>query len=167
MASHEQDGPSGYWYADDPAAARAVEVLHALHLYRDSGTAARRRTRSEMDMGDTDLQAIRYLLEARARGFAVSPSRLGTRLGISSASTTTLIDRLVKSGHARREPHPRDRRALVVVPTESADTDVQATLAGMHARMMDVARSLSSEEAATVITFLDRMREAIEGPAKC
>lgn len=122
----------------------------------------RRRTRSSMGMGETDLLALRYLLEAQKAGREVSPKELAARLGISSASTTTLIDRLARSGHVRRKPHPRDRRALVLEATAESDSEVRKTLGEMHNRMMDVAQSLSPEDAGLVVEFLTRMREAVD-----
>jgi DNA-binding MarR family transcriptional regulator len=91
----------------------------------------------------------------------VVPKDLSHFLGITSASTTSLIDRLVTSGHVRREAHPSDRRSVVVVPTVESDTEVRETLGAMHRRMMSVAESLSAEEARTVVAFLERMTEAI------
>jgi DNA-binding MarR family transcriptional regulator len=82
-------------------------------------------------------------------------------LGITTASTTSLIDRLVSSGHARREPHPTDRRSLVIVPTRESDTEVRRTLGGMHGRMMEVAEHLTPAEAEVVIRFLADMGVAI------
>lgn len=155
---------SGYWYPPDTARRRAaVEVLNALRDYRASEAAMRRRTRSSMGMGETDLLALRFLLQAEASGKYIGPKELGSRLGISSASMTTLIDRLVKSGHIRREPHPTDRRALILRPTEHSDGEVRATLSDMHARMIAVAESLSDDEAEVVASFLRRMRDAVDG----
>ncbi|MUN64232.1 MarR family transcriptional regulator [Kocuria sediminis] len=153
---------SGYWYGDGAPRA-AVEVLEALRAYRAAETAMRRRTRDEMGMGETDLLALRHLLEAARSGRTVSPRDLAARLGISSASTTTLLDRLTKSGHVRREPHPTDRRALIVTATESADREVRATLAAVHERMMAAAQSLTPEQAEVVAGFLHRMRDAVDG----
>jgi DNA-binding MarR family transcriptional regulator len=112
-------------------------------------------------MGETDLLALRYLLRAASIGERVGPKDLSRVLGITTASTTSLIDRLVASGHARREPHPTDRRSLVIVPTVATDSEVRATLGRMHRRMMEVAESMSAEDARVVITFLRRMGAAI------
>lgn len=152
----------GYWYGggSEPG---AVDVLNALRDYRASEAAMRRRTRSSMGMGETDLLALRYLLQANGSSGGLSPKELATRLGISSASTTALIDRLVKSGHARREPHPTDRRALVISATSSSDHEVRETLGQMHHRMMAAAATLDAGEARIVIDFLSRMRDAVDG----
>lgn len=151
--------PSGYWYGSE---ADSIAVLNALRDYRSAETAMRRRTRDSMGMGETDLLALRYLLEAQKAGRQVGPKELATKLGISSASTTTLIDRLTKTGHVVRKPHPRDRRALVLEATPDSDSEVRATLGDMHKRMKDVADSLSPEEAGVVVDFLSRMREAVD-----
>ena len=114
----------GYWYGNETV---AVEVLNALRDYRSAEAAMRRRTRSSMGMGETDLLALRYLLEYERAGRMVGPKELATRLGITSASMTSLVDRMVKSGHVVREPHPTDRRALVLRPTSDSDEEVRKT----------------------------------------
>jgi DNA-binding MarR family transcriptional regulator len=153
----------GYWYGKDPSQKEmAVDVLNALRDYRVSEQAMRRRTRSSMLMGEKDLLALRYLFEAEADDRVMKPKDLGERLGITSASMTTLIDRLVESGHIRREPHPTDRRALILRPTPASDQEVRHTLGGMHRRMMDAASALSPEEAAVVMGFLRNMRKALD-----
>jgi hypothetical protein len=47
------------------------------------------------------------------------------------------------------------------VPTVATDSEVRATLGQMHRRMMEVAESMSAEDARVVITFLRRMSSAI------
>jgi DNA-binding MarR family transcriptional regulator len=153
----------GYWYGQDSSRrSTAVSVLNALRDYRASESAMRRRTRDAMSMGETDLLALRYLLEAQGSGIALSPKDLRGRLGITSASMTSLVDRLVRSGHVTREPHPTDRRALILRPTPGSDDEVRQTLGRMHERMLEAAGSLSPDEAQTVLAFLARMREAVD-----
>jgi DNA-binding MarR family transcriptional regulator len=162
MSVQEITEASGYWFPDDDATQRGVSVLNALRRYRAAETAMRRRTRDSMGMGETDLLAVRFLLQAQRSGRTVSPKDLAAYLRISSASTTILIDRLVRSNHVRRQPHPTDRRALVIVPTTETDDEVRATLGRMHRRMMDIAEGLSADDARTVATFLEGIRAAID-----
>ena len=115
-----------------------------------------------MGMGETDILALRYLLRVQASGKQVVPKDLSRFLNITSASTTSLIDRLVASGHVRREAHPSDRRSVVVVPTVESDKEVRETLGAMHRRMMAVAEGLSAEEARIVVDFLQRMTESLQ-----
>ncbi len=153
---------NGYWYADEDATRRGVTVLNALRRYRSAEAAMRRRTRSSMGMGETDLLAVRFLLDSKRRGEQVSPKDLTAYLGISSASTTILIDRLVKSGHVERQPHPTDRRGLIIVPTAHTDEEVRNTLGRMHSGMISVAEDLDPADAAAIIGFLDRVSDVID-----
>lgn len=154
---------SGYWYGtDDAAGPGPVQVLEALRAYRTAETAMRRRTKDSMGMGEKDVLALRYLLEAHRAGTPMSPRDLAARLGISSASTTTLLDRLTRTGHVARRPHPTDRRALVIVATAEADCEVRTTLGRMHERMLAAARALDPDQAATVTAFLHAMAAAVD-----
>src|SRR5699024_9670392 len=87
---------------------------------------------------------------------------LASALGLASPSVTALVDRLVKSGHVRREPHPDDRRATIVVPTKDTDDEVRATLGAMHRRMIDVIDAMDAEQTEAVAGFLERMVAAVE-----
>ncbi len=155
-----------YWYGADDAEAtqreRSVAVLEAMRTYRAAETAMRRRTQASMNMGETDLLALRYLIRANSSGRSVGPKELAAYLGISSASTTALLDRLEKSGHVERQPSPFDRRALIILPTVATDEEVRSTLGQMHSRMMEVAARLSPEESRVVVSFLDGMRDAVD-----
>ncbi|MET3720127.1 MULTISPECIES: MarR family transcriptional regulator [unclassified Arthrobacter] len=153
---------SGYWYGPDGQLDSSVAVLKALRDYRTAETAVRRSTRDSMGMGETDILALRYLLRVQASGGTVVPKDLSRFLGITSASTTSLIDRLVGSGHVRREAHPTDRRSVVVVPTVESDREVRVTLGSMHRRMMAVAEGLSAADARVVVEFLQHMTSAIQ-----
>jgi DNA-binding MarR family transcriptional regulator len=113
-------------------------------------------------MGETDLSALRFLLAAQEKSRPVSPKDLAQYLSISSASTTTLIDRLVKSGHVERLRHPSDGRAVVLNITAMSDDEVRSTMSEMHRRMIEVTSELSSEDALVITAFLTKMTRAID-----
>ncbi|ADX74950.1 MarR family transcriptional regulator [Pseudarthrobacter phenanthrenivorans] len=161
MGSTGNEG-SGYWYGPDGQLDYSAAVLKSLRDYRTAETTVRRATRDSMGMGETDILALRYLLRAQASGKSVVPKDISQFLGITSASTTSLIDRLVASGHVRREAHPSDRRSVVVVPTVESDREVRVTLGAMHREMMTVAEALTADEARVVVEFLERMTKALQ-----
>jgi DNA-binding MarR family transcriptional regulator len=152
-----------YWYEDDGAT--AVDLLNALRDYRSAEQAMRRRTRDSMGMNENDLAALRFLLAERGAGRDVTAKDLARRLGITPASVSVLVDRLVRSGHLERRPHPTDHRAALLVPTGHSDEEVRATLGDMHRRMMDVVTSLDPAEVQVVTAFLRRMAESLAAPA--
>jgi DNA-binding MarR family transcriptional regulator len=156
------DSASGYWYAEEQRSIRAVDVLNGLRQYRKAETAMRRRTRESMRMGETDLLALQFLLRSTRGGASVGPRDLASYLGISSASTTVLVDRLVRSGHLERHPHPTDRRALVLSTTATTDAEVRATLGRMHSRMLAATEQLTADEMRAVLRFLESMKDAVD-----
>ncbi|WP_431804389.1 MarR family winged helix-turn-helix transcriptional regulator [Microbacterium sp. bgisy203] len=158
--STSPEQPASYWYVDDDA--RSTSVMEAMRSYRAAEVAMRRRTQQTMDMGENELLVLRFLARARLRDELVTPVTLSRYLGITSASTTALLDRLEKSGHIVRTPNPRDRRSVVITSSEKSDDEVRHTLAAMHDRMMSVVRDLTPDQRATVIGFLDAMREAVD-----
>jgi DNA-binding MarR family transcriptional regulator len=50
---------------------------------------------------------------------SVSPNHIADRLIISRASVTSLLDSLEKREYVKRQPHPSDRRMLLVELTDS------------------------------------------------
>lgn len=161
---HSGSESARYWYGagEEDQRRRAVEVLQAFRLYRAAEVAMRRRTRESMSMGENELLVLRYLLKANGEKRSVSPSELTRYLGVSTASTTAIIDRLEKSGHVTRVPHPSDRRSIHIVATAESDAEVRATLGKMHDRMMSAVLGLSPEESAVVIETLSRLQEAVD-----
>lgn len=161
MTERPGTGSSGYWYPTHGEAS-SVDVLNLLRRYRDAEAAMRSRTRSSMSMNETDLVALRYLLKAQREGRLVLQRDLVSILGVTSASVTALVDRLSTSGHVRREPHPRDRRATVVIPTVETDNEVRETLGAMHQRMIALVDGLDEAELAAVAKFLSGMVTAVQ-----
>lgn len=155
---------AGYWYGPDERLDPSGAVLSALRSFRVAEFATRRSASDSVGMGETDLLALRFLLRAQAEGEQVGPKDLSRVLSITTASTTSLIDRLVASGNARREPHPTDKRSLVIVPTVATDSEVRTAFGGIHHRMMAVVDALSAEEAHAVIKFLRGMTGALQEP---
>jgi len=151
----------GYWYADAEDI-RASSVMEALRGYRAAEVAMRRRTRQSMDMGENELLVLRYLMRARKTGEPVTPANLARYLGITSASTTALLDRLERTGHITRAPNPGDRRSVVIEASDKADDEIRDTLTAMHARMVEVVRPMADRDRAVVIGFLDAMRRAVD-----
>lgn len=165
MAQKPAERSSGYWYPTGGEHATSVDVLNLLREYREAEAKMRARTRSSMRMNENDLLALRFLLQQQRHGKAVVQKDLGERLNISSASVTGLVDRLVKSGHVERRPHPTDRRASIIAATGESDKEVRETLGVMHQRMIAVVDSLSVEELDGVAKFLSGMVGSVAAPA--
>ncbi|MHA7238305.1 MarR family winged helix-turn-helix transcriptional regulator [Arthrobacter sp. TMS1-12-1] len=157
---------AGYWYP--PAgegsarqAASGVDVLNALRAYRTVETGVRRRLGQWLSVNETDLGALRYLLGVWQTGDGASPKDLALALGISSASTTLVIDRLEKAGFIRRRRHPVDRRAVILEPGDRATEEFRSAFDIEKRGVLAAVESLTSEETETVTRFLRSMEQAI------
>ncbi|WP_394685835.1 MarR family winged helix-turn-helix transcriptional regulator [uncultured Microbacterium sp.] len=154
-----------YWYGDEPAdrRQRSKAVLEALRIYRAAEVAMRRRTRDAMSMGENELLVLRYLLRDAER--QVRPGELTRYLGLSTASTTAILDRLERSGHITRAANPGDRRSIFIQATPRAHAEVRQTLGNMHDRMLAAVIDMTPDESAAVVAFLRRMSDAVDGVA--
>lgn len=59
-----------------------------------------------------------HLLWVLYHGGPVTQAQLAEAIGVTPRNVTTLVDALDATGFARREPHPTDRRAVLVHLTE-------------------------------------------------
>ncbi|OBG72295.1 MarR family transcriptional regulator [Mycobacterium sp. E3298] len=71
------------------------------------------------DVGGTDLHALLHIMVAETAGTPLTPAQLRQRLDVSPAAITYLVDRMIDSGHLRREPDPDDRRKTLLRYEES------------------------------------------------
>ncbi len=108
----------------------------------------------------SDLHALLAVMQATAAGRATSPGELARAVGLTPSATTTVIDRLVASGHAEREPDPRDRRRTIVRPTDSARTDGREMFQPLGDAMSVVVDDLDDAELEVVTRFLHRAIQA-------
>ncbi|MCP2194085.1 DNA-binding transcriptional regulator, MarR family [Williamsia deligens] len=66
------------------------------------------------DLSANDFQALLRIMVADVDGEPLTVGRLGASLGMSSAAMTYLVERMIASGHIRREPDPDDRRRVIL-----------------------------------------------------
>jgi DNA-binding MarR family transcriptional regulator len=163
MSSVTEDGTTQdaghFWYPEEPTVA---ELLEAVRRFRRADQEMRRRISAGMDMNITDLQALQFVLAREAHGELARPRGLADYLGISTASTTKLLDRLTASGHLVRSVHPSDRRSVVVSSTPHAHDEIRERLEVMHEAMAAVARDVPVGSRPHLRRFLDAMTALLD-----
>ena len=97
----------------------------------------------------SELHSLRHLM-----GSPMGPVKLARELGVTSAASSGVVDRLVARGHAQRRPHPVDGRRTEVVITESGRLEVFTRLAPMFAGLAEIDSSLTDDEHAVVERYL-------------
>jgi DNA-binding MarR family transcriptional regulator len=115
-----------------------------------------------MDMTQTELLAVAHL----AVDEHLSPTDLARRLHLRSGAITALLDRLTAHGHIVREPHPSDRRRLVVSLTPSGRREAMRHLGPMVASVVAMVKRLPPTDRATVGRFIDDLAELVASRPK-
>ncbi len=150
-------------HMDDADISHVVRVLDALRDWRTAEERLSEASRRFMRLGDNDMRALRYIIVVTDRGDVATARGIADHLGISSAATTKLVDRLERGAHISRMPHPHDRRSSSIVISPETRTAAQATVGREHARRFRVAAALAPEERDVVIRFLGELSRTTEG----
>ncbi len=145
---------SGMAEADVKQVGRLMGALAGLRAAEQRLAEASQRY---MKLNRNDMRALHYLIAAKNQGVIATPGAIAEHLGISTASTTKLLDRLERAGHVTREPHPTDRRALAIAVTPETHEAALVTVGRQHAKRFHAAAGLGREERDVVIRFLERM----------
>ncbi len=62
----------------------------------------------------SDFRALLHILVAENGGTPLTSGELSQKMGLSGAAITYLVERLITSGHIRRDSHADDRRKVVL-----------------------------------------------------
>lgn len=134
-----------------------VGVLEALRRWRLAERRMNEASRRYMQLGETDMQALRFLISAQRHEALATPSDLARHLEISTASVTKMLDRLGAHDHIRRRPHPDDRRSTAIEVTEETRRAARRSVGRTHAARFRAAADLTADERDVVIRFLDAL----------
>ncbi|MEM1373093.1 MAG: MarR family transcriptional regulator [Pseudomonadota bacterium] len=104
-----------------------------------------------------DLRCLNMLAEA-----PVKPNRIAAELGLTTGSVTTLLDRLEKSGLAKRERDPDDRRGLIVHPTAYLFEALGPIYSSVAKEIERIASDYSAEEREAAVRHLNDASSAYE-----
>lgn len=107
----------------------------------------------------TDLQCIQLL----QRG-PLTAGDLARRTGLTTASITTVIDRLERAGFVARRSDPTDRRRVVVeLETERAHSTVAPVFRPVIEAWRVLMAGYDERDLLLIADFLDKVEQAIDG----
>ncbi|MET0899684.1 MAG: MarR family winged helix-turn-helix transcriptional regulator [Mycobacterium sp.] len=66
------------------------------------------------DLSANDFRALIHIMVADDGGAPLTAGELRKRMGVSGAAVTYLVERMITSGHLRRESDPADRRKVIL-----------------------------------------------------
>ncbi|SDY72802.1 MarR family winged helix-turn-helix transcriptional regulator [Herbiconiux ginsengi] len=140
------------------------EISSSLREINSVSRAFERRLGAVLAVNPTDLSAMEHLIQDGP----LTPSDLAARLGVTTAASTLVVDRLAALGHVERHRHEHDRRKIVVVPTRAS---VNRAIDELMPVIMGVSRlveELPESEREVIASFLTRVidvyRTAVDAP---
>lgn len=140
----------------------AAVLVGAVDRYRYAAARADRARPAASRTSNAEREALRFLRAAAAREEPCTPKQLGEHLGITTSSTTSLLDRLEASGFLTRTPNPTDRRSSYVQLTpgtpDGNDTDPLAP------RIEALCAGVPQADAATIARFLTELAALTSDP---
>lgn len=86
----------------------------------------------------------------------LTAGELAAHSGLTAASATALIDRLERKKFAKRTPHPRDRRSVLVRVVPKRVNSVSAQLSTWVEALNEIFDSYDDEQLETILGFLDQ-----------
>ena len=143
-----------------------MEIVHLLRAAAVELGLHSARFASANGMHVTDVRALICLMDARRDGTGMTAGRLGALLGLNSAGTTAVVDRLERLGHARRVRDARDRRRVLVEVEERAVELGQAFFGPLIGRSMELLRGYDERQLDAIRGFLTGVREAAGAPSR-
>lgn len=138
---------------DQPAMTDARRVGLQLRLLASLSREFEIQLSEALEVNRTDLRAMEHLM----REGPLSPSALASRLELTSAAGSQVVDRLVAAGHVHRERAVTDRRQVIVSPVDASVARARAEVEPMAAGVGDIVRSMNPDDVRVIEEFLDQV----------
>lgn len=142
-----------------PFGATTRQLLHRRELAVERFRAA---TARRLGISDREMLAVAHLAQ---RG-TLAPSELGSLLGLSSAGTTAMTQRLEAAGHVDRVPHPSDGRSSLLRLSADIVARAEEAFRPLVAELELIAEEVPERDRAAVERFLVRVAVAGEEHAE-
>ena len=144
--------------ADQSGTAKsAVQALRKLTLGNDFH---RRQVAQGLNISVIELGVMGHLHESGR----LTPRQVGERLGITTGSTTAVLDRIEQAGYIVRTPNPDDRRSLHLSLTPEGKKAMVWSLKQDETRLRKILKGYTEEQLATASELLTAMGEVLGDP---
>ena len=124
-------------------------TLDALQELVDVAAQVPAEVARQAGLSTSELHSLRHLFDS-----PMGPVDLARALGVTSAASSGIVDRLASRGHVERRSDPDDGRRTSVVITDSGRAEVMHRLAPMFAGLAALDSSLDDDERVVVERYL-------------
>jgi DNA-binding MarR family transcriptional regulator len=122
---------------------------------RDNGISSvlfRNATARRLGLNGTDSDCLSFL---SIKGTA-TPTEIARYTGLTTGSTTAMLDRLEQAKFIARRPNPNDRRGIIIEISDKYRETVWPLVAGVQKAQSKLIASYTAEELITIADFLNR-----------
>jgi DNA-binding MarR family transcriptional regulator len=147
-------------FADDYPDASPSATECAMNLVRTGDLVLARVAATLQPLGVSPAGGL-VLGLLKDAGQPCSPNHISERLIVSRATVTGVLDTLVKRGLVRREPHPSDRRMVLVHLTKAGSRMADKVRLVVHRAEAEWMRSLSEPERAQLTDLLGKVQRQL------
>ncbi len=115
------------------------------------------------ELSSNDFRALLHVMVAEQSGEPLSAGELRDLMGLSGAAITYLVERMISSGHLRRESDPRDRRKVILKYADHGVAVAEQFFSPLadhtHRAMSDISEQELRSAHRVLAAVLDAMRE--------
>lgn len=147
--------------ADDPD--DQFRLVAALRRYGAVHAELMRSFAAYSAMHPTDAAALTEILFAEDAGEPLTPVLVAARVGRSKAAMSAVLNRLESAQMIRRQPHPRDRRAMTLHAGPAIDESIREYFAPLSNAMSAFLANRSAQDIDRLVEDLDQISEVISG----
>ena len=114
------------------------------------------------DVAANDFRALLHIMVAETAGSPLTSGELRQRMGMSGAAITYLVERMIDSGHIRRDSDPADRRKVILRYADHGMTVARAFFTPLATHTHDAMAALPDDDLVaahrTFTALIDAMR---------
>ena len=125
--------------------------------YTVSSVFFRNATGQKLGLNLTDYECLSFLT---IKGVA-TPTEIARYTGLTTGSTTALLDRLEEVGFIVRKPNPNDRRGVLVEVSSHYREMAGPLVAGIQKMNIELLAGYSEQELAVIADFLTKFTENV------
>jgi DNA-binding MarR family transcriptional regulator len=128
------------------------QVIIAAREYGISSVLFRNAIGDKLGLNVTDMECLGLLFFK----ITCTPTGLARYTGLSTGSTTAMLDRLERAGLIRRKPNPNDRRGVLIEVEKKSVKTVGPMFAEARKAQDQLVASYSEKDLQTIANFLKR-----------
>lgn len=157
----DRNGPPVSRFLDPGATVptETADLIDQLAQLNMANERMRATLAKELGMSLHEFSALGYIDNA---GGAATPKALAGNLYITTGSATALIDRMVDAGLVARQPHPTDRRSILLELTDQGQSLMELIIARYAEATQAALGETSARQTKSIGNFVSRFTTALD-----